>query len=80
MSSLSKLKEAPDMFRKISVTEDYTIEERAEIRKKIKEAKNKTETEGKGKFMFKVRGTPKNGLKIVRVATSNQATLPQREV
>ena len=42
MSSLSKLKEAPDMFRKISVTEDYTIEERAEIRKKVKEAKNKT--------------------------------------
>ena len=35
MSSLSKLKEAPDMFRKISVTEDYTIEERAEIRKKV---------------------------------------------
>ena len=42
MSSLSKLKEVPDMFRKISVTEDYTIEVRAEIRKKVKEAKNKT--------------------------------------
>ena len=28
MSSLSKLKEAPDMFRKISVTEDYTIKSR----------------------------------------------------
>ena len=80
MSSLSKLKEAPDMSRKISVTEDYTIEERAEIMKKVKEAKNKTETEGEGKYTFKVRGTPKNGLKIVRVATSNQATLPQREV
>ena len=46
MSSLSQLKEAPGMFRKISVTEDYTIEERAEIRKKVKETKNKTETEG----------------------------------
>ena len=42
MSSLSKLKEAPDMFRKISVTEDYTIEERAEIRKHVNLKKQQT--------------------------------------
>ena len=68
MSNLNKLKEAPENMRKISVTDDYTNEEREEIRKKVNEAKNKTELEGNGKYIFKVRGTPKNGLVIRRFA------------
>ena len=68
MSNLNKLKEAPENMRKISVTDDYTNEEREEIRKKVNEAKNKTELEGNGKYIFKVRGTPKNGLVVRRFA------------
>ena len=42
MSSLGKLKVAPEKFKKISITEDYTIEERQVIKNKLEEAKNKT--------------------------------------
>ena len=62
MCSLAKLKDGPIKFKRISVTEDYTPEERQAIREKVQEAKSKTENEGQGKFVFKVRGTPKNGL------------------
>ena len=41
MSNLIKLK---NQFKKLSVTDDYTIEERAVIRKKVAEARHKTET------------------------------------
>ena len=68
MSNLVKLKEAPDKFKRISVTDDYTAKEREEIRKMVVEAKNKTALEGNGKYVFKVRGTPKNGLVIRRFA------------
>ena len=62
MSNLSKLKQAPENFRKISVTDDYTEKEREEIRKMVNEARNKTESQGDGKYIFKGRGSPKNGL------------------
>ena len=45
--------------RKTSVTDDYTIEERAVIRNKVAEARHKTETEGEEKYIWKVRGTRK---------------------
>ena len=64
MSYLSKLKQAPENFRKISVTDDYTEKECEEIRKMVNEAKNKTESQGDGKYIFKVCGSPKNGLVI----------------
>ena len=69
MSNLSKLKEAPEKFKRISVTDDYTAKEREEIRKMVEAAKSKTVLEGAGKYVFKVRGTPKNGLVIRRFAT-----------
>ena len=74
MSSLSKLKEAPDKFKRISVTDDYTAKEHEEIRKMVVEAKSKTALEGEGKFVFKVCGTPKNGLVIRRFAASKPVT------
>ena len=61
MSNLRKLKNATDTYRRISITDDYTFEERQEVRKKVIEAKNKTEAEGEGNYVWKVRGTPKNG-------------------
>ena len=66
MCSLGKLKQAPEKFKRISITEDYTPEERQAIREKVEEAKSRTASEGKGNFVFKVRGTPKNGLQIRR--------------
>ena len=46
MNSLSKLKQAPEGFKSISVTEYYTLEERQAIKDKVMEAINKTEKEG----------------------------------
>ena len=50
MSRLPNLKNAEDRFNKISVTEDYTVEEREAIRNKVTEARNKT-AEGEGKYV-----------------------------
>ena len=75
MSNLSKLKQAPENFRKISVTDDYTEKEREEIRKMVNEAKNKTESRSDGKYIFKVRGSPKNGLVIRRFAVAKSTKL-----
>ena len=74
MSSLNKLKDATEKFKRISVTDDYTVKEREEIRKMVDEAKHKTVTEGAGKYIYKVRGTPKNGLVIRRFAVQKQST------
>ena len=72
MCSLAKLKDGPITFKRISVTEDYTPEECQAIREKVQEAKSKTENEGQGKFVFKVRGTPKNGLQWPSQSTKNK--------
>ena len=64
MGNLSKLNQAPAIFKKISVTDDYTMMEREEIRKMVKEANNKMESDNDGKYIYKVRGSPKNGLVI----------------
>ena len=61
MNNLKNLKQAPDRFRKISITDDHTIEERNMIKAKVAEAVKKTKDEGEGKYVFKVRGSPKNG-------------------
>ena len=71
MNNLNKLKNAEDRFRKISITDDYTNEEREAIRIKVTEAKNKTEVEGGESFIWKVRGSPKNGLRLVRFTKKN---------
>ena len=65
MSRLSNLKNAEENLKRISVTDDYTIEERAEIRKWIEKAKEHNRDE-QGNITWKVRGTPKNGLRLVR--------------
>ena len=56
----SNLKNAEGRYNKISVTEDYTAEEREANRNKVTEARNKTEAEGEGKYVWKVRGSPKD--------------------
>ena len=60
MGKLSELKTAPDRFKRISVTDGYTAEERLMIRNMLSEARNETETEGNGAYVYKVRVTLKN--------------------
>ena len=67
MARLSNLKNAEDRFKKISVTDDYTVEERQEIRNWIEKAKVKNQSES-GNFIWKARGSPKNGMRLVKFA------------
>ena len=67
MSNLSKLKNADASLRGISVRDDYTIEERKLIKTMNEEAKRKNEAENV--THWKVRGSPKNGLRVVKVTT-----------
>ena len=64
MSRLVNLKNAEEIYHKISVRDDYTIEEREMIKEWVKKAaqKNKENTQS-----WKVRGTPKNGLRLVKI-------------
>ena len=62
LSNLRNLKYIPE-YKTISVTENYTITERRMIKDwsgKVKE-KNKNESPD-SKFIWRVRGIPKNGL------------------
>ena len=67
MSNLGKLK-------KCCVTDDYTAEERDTIKNKVTEARNKSEAEGGGIYIWKVRGSPKNGLCFIRFPKSRPRT------
>ena len=64
MSRLPNLKNSEDMFRRISVTDDHTFEERQEIRRLVDESteKNRNETNA----VWKVRGDQKNGRRVVK--------------
>ena len=61
--NLSKLKRTEEEFGKISITSDYTKSERDEI--KSMSDKAKAQTNASEDRVFKVRGDPKNGLRIV---------------
>ena len=65
MNSLRKLKGTEDEFGKISVTEDYTQTERKQIEEWVKKAKEQSANDEK--YIYKVRGTPKNGIHLMRV-------------
>ena len=69
MSNLNKLKNANENLRCISVRDDYTLEERKLIKSFYDDAKRRNENENV--THWKVRGTPKNGLKVVKVTTRN---------
>ena len=80
LNNLRKLKNCEE-FKGISITNDYTLSERQMIRKFVSQAKQKSLEEPEGsKFIWKVRGTPKNGLMIKRftkVLNSQPATTQQ---
>ena len=66
MSRLGRLKGADKVFKKISVTDDYTMEEREEIKRWVIMAKEKNMS-GTTDYVWKVRGTPKEGLRLTLV-------------
>ena len=66
MVRLSNLKKAEDKFRKISITDNYTIEGRQEIKKFVDEAKTGTLSE-EGIFFWRILGNTKIGLELQQV-------------
>ena len=66
MNRLSNLKKADEKFKKISITDDYTMQEREEIQRFVAEAKRKNVDET-GTFFWRVRGSPKTGLELRKV-------------
>ena len=66
MLRLPNLKNAADRFRKVSVTEAYSIEEWIERTKE----QNRTETR---EIVWKLRGTPKNGFEIKQFSKRTRA-------
>ena len=75
MSRLSNLKTAEDKYKRISIKDDYTPEERSVIKAWSDKAnelnKNEETTE------WKVRGTPKNGLRLVKIKRRQATELHQ---
>ena len=63
MGNLKRLKGTEDDFGKISVSDDYTASEREEIKTWVQKAKDKTALDSDR--IYKVRGDPKNGLRLV---------------
>ena len=66
MSRLGLLWGAENEFKNISVTHDYTVGEREEIRRWVKMANQKTTNEASG-YVWKARGTPKTGMRLIRL-------------
>ena len=65
MSRLGNIKNADEVYRTLSITDDHTIEERELIKEWIKKAEQKNKEENTKDW--KVRGTPKNGLCLVKI-------------
>ena len=66
MSKLWRLKHGPPKFQKISITEDFTQEERKEIKRWVDEAKRRTDLE-KG-YVWKIRGSPRSKIRMVKMS------------
>ena len=66
MLRLINLKDADDRYKKVSVRDDYSLEERNLIKQWSDKAASKNAEENTDEY--KVRGNPKNGLRLVRVA------------
>ena len=52
------------MYNSVSITEDYTLEERQLIKQLLQKAKERNQEAHESKYIWKVRGTPRSGLKL----------------
>ena len=67
MRRLSNLKNADDKYKKVSVKDDYTFEEREIIKEWQAMADTKNQEENTKNW--KCRGNPKNGMRLVKIKT-----------
>lgn len=70
MSRLINLKNADDQYRRVSVKDDYTLEERELIKKWLKKADEKNKLENTTDW--KIRGTPKSGLRLIKITKTKE--------
>ena len=69
--NLTRLKNAVQ-FKSISITDDYTIEERKTIKIWVEKAKTANEEGENSFYTYKVRGSPKNGMRLVKFTKRQQ--------
>lgn len=74
MSRLVNLKNAEIKYRSISVRDDHTYEERQMIKDWNEKAKKLNEKEPSSDYEYKLRGSPKNGLRIIRIPKKKVST------
>ena len=67
MRRLSNLKNSEERFRTLSVRDDHTFEERQLIKEWNAKTKSMNAAETSNEYFYKLRGSPKNGLRIIRV-------------
>ena len=65
MSNLWILKHGPVQFQKISVTDDFTKEERKETKRRVGETKERTTKEDG--YVWKIRGSPRSKLRLIKL-------------
>ena len=68
MSKLWMLKNVRTRFGNISITHDYTLEERNLIKKWVEEAERRNK-HGTNECRWRVRGTPRTGLRLVQITS-----------
>ena len=79
MRNLWKLRNSDDKFKKLRITEDYTQEERSLIRSFVEKAKVKSQEESNNQYIWRVKGTTKTGLRLMKFTKRNlQAESPPR--
>jgi hypothetical protein len=66
MESLSKLRNAEEKHKRISVTHDMTQTEREQCRELVKQSKEKQQADESGEWLYKVRGLP-GDMRIVKL-------------
>ena len=70
MKKAPRLKFAEGDLKKISITHDFTINQRKEIAKKVKIAREKT-ARNNGKYVWKVKGSSWEEMKVIRLNTTS---------
>ena len=73
MMNLQNLKGKTE-YKGVSITEDYTVTERKLLQDWREKAKAKNDSEGPdSNYIWRVRGTPKNGLELKRFLKQRSA-------
>ena len=67
MKNLNRLKGTEEELGKLNVKEDYTKKEREQIRNFVDIAKAKNIEENDPSYYWVIRGTPKNGIRLVKL-------------